>query len=284
MTEYLDIPGGTIAYNEIGQGPLVVLSHGMGDHRQVYRFLAPKLAQAGYRVVSADLRGHGESSMEWKSVIGKEAITRTDVANDLVALIRGLGGGPAVIVGHSLSGGAATIAAATAPDVVSAIVEINPFTRTQKLDFGALLRIRRCRRGFLRLMGTQLLRSLPMWMSYLDVAYPTKPADYAEYMEALRAKLTEPGRMAEFMKTGKSTPADAEAQLGNVGCPALIIMGSLDPDFPDPRAEGKAIVAAMPAGRGTVAMVSGAGHYPHAQSPDEISELVIPFLKEYASA
>jgi pimeloyl-ACP methyl ester carboxylesterase len=222
--------------------------------------------------------------MNWKSVTGKAAITRTDVAGDLVALIRGLGGGPAVIVGHSISGGAATIAAATAPDVVSGIVEIGPFTLKQKLDAGAMLRISRYRRGILRLLGTQLLRSVGIWMSYLDVAYPSRPADYAEYMQALRAKLSEPGRMAEFMKTGRSTPADAEAQLGNVSRPALVIMGSLDPDFPDPRAEAEAVVAAMPAGTGTVAMVSGAGHYPHAQSPDEVAALVIPFLKEHVVA
>ena len=283
MTEFLDIEGGRIAYDVIGEGPLVVLSHGIGDRRQAYRFLAPRLAQAGYRVVSADLRGHGESSMGWKSVTGTDAITRTDVASDLLALIRHLGG-PAVIVGHSISGGAATIAAAQAPDLVSGIVEINPFTRTQKLNVGGLLRIRRYRRGLSLLMSTQLLKSLGLWMRYLDVAYPTKPADYAGYMAALAAKLREPGRMAEFMKTGKSTPADAGAQLPNIASPALVIMGSLDPDFADPRAEGDAIVAAMPAGLGTVAMVDGAGHYPHAQSPDEVAALVIPFLKQHARA
>jgi pimeloyl-ACP methyl ester carboxylesterase len=67
MTEFVDIEGGRIAYDVTGSGPLVVLSHGIGDRRPVYRFLAPKLAQAGYRVVSADLRGHGESSIGWKS-------------------------------------------------------------------------------------------------------------------------------------------------------------------------------------------------------------------------
>jgi pimeloyl-ACP methyl ester carboxylesterase len=147
-----------------------------------------------------------------------------------------------------------------------------------------MMRVTRYRRGILCLLGTQFLRSLGLWMSYLDVAYPSKPADYAEYMQALRAKLSEPGRMAEFMKTGKSTPADAAAQLGNVNIPALVIMGSLDPDFPDPRAEAEAVVAAMPAGMGSVAMVSGAGHYPHAQSPDEVAALVIPFLKEHVVA
>jgi len=283
MTEFLNLEGGRIAYDVTGSGPLVVLSHGIGDRRQAYRFLALRLAQAGYRVVTADLRGHGESSMGWKSVTGTDAITRTDIAGDLLALIRRLGG-PAVIVGHSISGGAATIAAAKQPGLVSGIVEINPFTRTQKIDLGALLRVRRYRRGGLLLTGTQLFRSLGLWLRYLDVAYPTKPADYAGYMAALAAKLREPGRMAEFLKTGKSTPADAEAQLPNVGCPALVIMGTLDPDFADPQAEGDAIVAAMPAGRGAVAMVDGAGHYPHAQSPDEVAALVIPFLKEHAGA
>ena len=277
MTEFLDVDGGRIAYDVTGSGPLVVLSHGIGDRRQAYRFLAPELARAGYRVANADLRGHGESSMGWAS------ITRTDVAGDLLALIRHLGG-PAIIVGHSISGGAATIAAAKRPELVSGIIEINPFTRTQRLNLGGLLRIRRYRRGLSLLTGTQLLRSLGLWMRYLDVAYPAKPADYADYMAALAAKLREPGRMAEFMKTGKSTPADAGAQLPNIRCPALVIMGTLDPDFAGPRAEGDAIVAAMPTGLGTVAMVDGAGHYPHAQSPDEVAALVTPFLKEHAGA
>jgi pimeloyl-ACP methyl ester carboxylesterase len=277
MTEFVDVPGGRIAYEVTGSGPLVVLSHGIGVRRQDYRFLAPVLAQVGYRVASADLRGHGESSMGWAS------INNTDVAGDLAALTGHLGG-PAVIVGHSLSGGAATIAAATRPDLVAGVVEINPFTRKVQYSLGGLLRVRRYRRCAFLLTGTRVFRSLGLWLRYLDLAYPAKPADYDGYMAALAAKLREPGRMAEFLKTFKSTPADAAAQLSKVRCPALVIMGTLDPDFADPQAEGDAIVAAMPAGAGTVAMAGGAGHYPHAQSPEAVAELVIPFLKEHAGA
>ena len=185
MTEFLNVPGGRIAYDVNGSGPLVVLSHGIGVRRQDYRFLAPMLAQAGYRVASADLRGHGESSMGWAS------ITRTDVAGDLVALTGQLGG-PGVIVGHSISGGAATIAAATRPEQVAGIVEINPFTRKVQYSLGGLLRVRRYRRCVFLLTGTRVFRSLSLFMRYLNVAYPAKPADYTGYMAALAAKLREP--------------------------------------------------------------------------------------------
>src|SRR6201995_3009092 len=135
MTEYLDVDGGRMAYGWTGEGPLIVLSHGIGDRRQAFRFLAPELEQAGFRVAAADMRGHGDSSLGWAS------ISRTDVAGDLVALIRHLGG-PAIIVGHSLSGGAATIAAATAPDLVKGIVEVGPFTKKVEVSLGGLVRVR----------------------------------------------------------------------------------------------------------------------------------------------
>jgi pimeloyl-ACP methyl ester carboxylesterase len=274
MTEFLEISGGRIAYDVSGEGPLIVLSHGIGDRRQVFRFLAPELVRAGFRVAAADMRGHGESSTgDWKS------ISRTDVAGDLVALIRHLGGGPAVIVGHSLSGGAATIAAATAPDLVSGVVEVGPFTRKVQYSVGGLVRIRRYRRATLLLGGVMALRSLRMWMSYLDVAYPEKPADYDPYMARLRAKLSEPGRMAEFLKTMKTSPVDAGAALPSITCPALVIMGDEDPDWADPRAEADGIVAEMPTGLGAVAMIKGAGHYPHAQSADEVGGLIASFVR-----
>jgi pimeloyl-ACP methyl ester carboxylesterase len=85
-TEYVDVAGGRIAYEVVGHGPLVVLSPGMADTRSTYRFLDPLIANAGYRVASVDLRGHGESSADWGFY------SHADTAGDLIEVIRKLGG------------------------------------------------------------------------------------------------------------------------------------------------------------------------------------------------
>jgi pimeloyl-ACP methyl ester carboxylesterase len=272
MTEFLDIDGGTLAYDLTGTaGPLVVLAHGMGDSRQAYRFLTPTLVDAGYRVAAVDLRGCGESSAEWPSW------SRTDIAGDLLALVRHLGG-PAVLVGHSIAGGAVTIAAATAPELVTAVVELAPFTRKQSMRIGDL-RVASFRRGMRHLLGTTLLGSTAQWAKYLDVAYPgPKPADWDTRLSQITAMLSEPGRMKALQAMGRTTPVDAGEQLGNVRCPVLVLQGSADPDWAAPRAEGEAIVADLPAGLGRLEMIDGAGHYPHVQFPAAVATAVLTFL------
>ncbi|MGW7384980.1 alpha/beta fold hydrolase [Streptomyces sp. NPDC054794] len=275
MTEYLAVEGGTIAYEMAGSGPLIVLAHGMGDSRDAYRAVIPRLVAAGYRVAAVDLRGCGESSADWS------AWSRTAIAGDLLAVVRHLGG-PAVLVGHSISGGAATVAAAQEPSLITAVVELAPFTRKQSIRL-ADLRVKRFRRGMLRLLGTGVFGSLPLWRSYLDVAYPgVKPADWAARRGRIDSLLREPGRMKALQGMGRSAPTDAGAQLGKVRCPVLVVMGTLDPDWADPRAEGTAIVEALPSGLGRLEMIEGAGHYPHDQFPDQVVALMLAFHRSDA--
>ncbi|MGW3024727.1 alpha/beta fold hydrolase [Streptomyces sp. NPDC001221] len=276
MTEYLAVDGGTIAYEVAGSGPLIVLAHGMGDSRAAYRAVIPPLVAAGYRVAAVDLRGCGESSVGWP------AWSRTAIAGDLLAVIRHLGG-PAVLVGHSISGGAATIAAAQEPSLITAVVELAPFTRKQSIRLGDL-RVKRFRQGMLRLLGAGTFGSVPLWRSYLDVAYPgVKPADWAERLGRFDALLREPGRVKAMQGMGRSAPTDAGAQLEGVRCPVLVVMGTLDPDWADPHAEGSAIVEALPSGLGRLEMIEGAGHYPHDQFPDQVVALVLTFLRSAAA-
>jgi pimeloyl-ACP methyl ester carboxylesterase len=278
MTEFLEVDGGTIAYDVAGDGPLVVLSHGMGDSRTCWRFVTPQLVSAGYRVATPDLRGLGESS------VGFADYSRTSTAGDLIALIRHLGG-PAVIVGHSYSGGAATIAAAREPELVSGIVEVDAFTRAQKLDLIGMLRNGHHRKGMSLLLRAGMFGSVNLWARYLDHAYPgPKPADWNDQLAAMRANLSEPGRMKVLQAMGRSAPTDAGASLASVRCPALVMAGALDPDWSSPQAEVDGIVAEMAPGIATGTLIDGAGHYPHVQFPDRVTGLLLPFLKENARA
>lgn len=271
MLEYLETDGGTIAYDVTGDGPLVVLAHGMGDSRHSYRFVVPGLVAAGYRVANVDIRGCGDSSTDWAG------FSRTDIARDLVAVVRHLGG-PAVIVGQSISGGAATVAAATAPDDIAGVVELAPFTRAQSFDLVGLLRNRRHRAGTVQLGKVMMSGSLSGWLAYLDIAIPTKPTDWADERRRIETTLRQSERMAVLRAMTKTTPADAGAQLANVRCPVLVVEGGADPDWADPRAEGQRVVDDLPNGLGELAVIDEAGHYPHAETPGRVIELLLPFL------
>ena len=271
MADQLSIGANSIVYDVAGAGPLVVLAHGIGDSRHSFRFVAPALTAAGYRVANVDIRGCGDSSVSW------DGYSRTDIADDLLAVIRHLGG-PAVIVGQSISGGAATIAAAAAPDLVNGIVELAPFTRKQSFDLAGLVRVKRYRTGSAHLTQVILRGSLSSWTKYFDLAMPAKPADWAAELTRMEAKLREPGRMKVLQAMTKGSPKDADAQLAHVRCPVLVVEGTADPDWADPRSEGQRIIADLPAGLGELAVIEGAGHYLHAETPEEVLALTLPFL------
>ena len=132
-----------------------------------------------------------------------------------------------------------------------------------------------------RLLGTALLGSTGQWRKYLEVAYPgSRPADWDTRMARITAMLAEPGRMKALQGMGRTTPADAGAKLADVRCPVLVVQGSADPDWADPRAEGEAVVADLPTGLGRLVVLDGAGHYPHVQFPDEVAAAMLTFLAD----
>ena len=227
MTEFLDVPGGRIAYDVTGSGPLVVLPPGIGVRRQAYRFLAPVLAQAGYRVATADLRGHGESSMGWAAIHRHRRRRRPARPGRSPGRARGHRRVLALRRrGDHRRGDAAGAGRRDRRDQpVHQETEVRPGRAAADPPLPPV-RLPADRHAGVPQPGP--VAALP------QPGRPHPPADYADYIAALAAKLREPGRMAEFQKTFKSTPAGAEAQLPHVRCPALVIMGTLDPDFAHP--------------------------------------------------
>jgi pimeloyl-ACP methyl ester carboxylesterase len=270
-TEYLERDGGRLAFDTRGSGPLVVCVPGIGDLRQEYRFLAPRLADEGFRVATLDLRGHGESSTGWHD-LSAEA-----VGGDTLALVRHLDGEGALVVGTSMAAGAAVWAAAEDPQSVGGIALVGPFVR----DVGSPAQQRLYRALFRVLLARPW--GLSAWMRYWTSLFPSRrPEDFDVYAQALRRNLGEEGRFAavQGMMLGPSR-REIEARLARVDVPALVVMGTDDRDFKDPAAEARLVADRLD---GDVALVAGAGHYPHVEFPEETGERILAFVRSLGEA
>jgi pimeloyl-ACP methyl ester carboxylesterase len=257
----LNVGTGKVAYDVRGEGPLVVCVPGMGDLRGEYRFLAPQLVDAGYCVATMDVRGHGETSADWPdySVAG--------VGADIVALVRHLDRGPAIVVGNSMAAGASVWAAAEAPEAVSRLALVGPAVHNVPTT------------GLMRLLIRVLFSGIwgaYAWGWYYTTLFPTrKPQDFTVYRAALQANLREPGRTRALRQMILASGKASEERLGRVKAPVLVIMGTRDPDFKDPAAEAQWVASRLNA---RVEMIEGAGHYPFTEMPDKFIPLILPFL------
>lgn len=261
---FLERPDGRIAYDDTGDaGPVVVCVPGAGDVRAEYRLLRPLLQQAGYRVVTMDLRGLGESSVAWPDY------TASATGSDIVALVRQLAAGPVILLGDSYGAGAAAWAAAAMPNDVAGLVLIGPFVRDVELSAE--------QQQYLAHMITLLQgpQGVDTWLAYYASLYPhTLPADFDDYAARLGQNLREPGRFAALLAMLAASKADVEARLPNVRAATLVVMGTADPDFADPHAEARLVAQRL---AGEVVLLDGAGHYPHAEMPDQVAPAIIAF-------
>ncbi len=262
MTEMLPRPGGRIAFEDSGgSGPLVVGIPGMGDTRATFRFLVPQLVAAGYRVVTADLRGQGDSDGTFDDY-GVESM-----GEDLVALLEHLGGGPALVIGVSIGCAAAVWAAAEAPDRIAGLVLIRAYAPDVPIPW-------------VQRAAAKVVLAGPWapaaWAAVFKSFFPTlPPQDLAEYRAALARMLRRPGRAAAMRAMAAADKGPAHVRLPLVTQPTLVVMGGADSG--DPVAEGQAVADAV---SGRLAVIDGAGHYPHVEFPAETAAALLAFVQE----
>ena len=261
VVSYIASDRGKLGVDVGGEGPLVVCSPGMGDFRDAFDPLSAHLRASGYRVACADLRGHGDSTTSFDSY-GDEA-----TATDLVSVIEALGGGPAILVGASMSAAAAVIAAGRRPDLVAGLVLIGPFLRNGS---GKFMR---------RLLHVALMRPWGpfVWRMYAAKLWPGLGGKAADRAARSKASLTRPGRWAAFHATSAVDHSVVGPWLGRVQVPVLAVIGDADPDWPDPAAEA-AWVASNFDGAATIT-VPGAGHAPMLERPEVVNPALAAFLE-----
>lgn len=268
-THYLERPNGRIAYTVLepagapADAPTVVLAPGMGDVRGVFRDVVGPLQAHGARVVTVDLRGHGESDTTF------EAYDVPTIASDLEALIRHLGG-PVALLGHSVSAGAATVVAARRPELVSSLVLVSPHL-TAGGTIATLVA---------RLMTQAIRRPIggAFWTAYYRSLHKGRRADwFDEHVDAVRTSMRDGAHLVSFGRLARTlVTSHHPVPLGQVAAPTLVLHGALDPEFTDPAAELATAVSGLRAGAASVEglLVPEAGHYPHTQRPD----VVVPAL------
>lgn len=115
-TAFADVNGQRIAYEAAGDGPPLLLLHGYPQCRALWRPIVPHLAEH-FRVVWADLRGYGESSMP----MTMEAMSFREMAADMVALMEHLGFSRFRVAGHDRGARATHRMALDHPERVEAI-------------------------------------------------------------------------------------------------------------------------------------------------------------------
>ena len=265
--KYFKRSEGTLAYSDYGaDGELVLMLPGMGALRSEYRYLAPSLSKAGYHAITVDLRGQGESSAPWKNY------DVPSVAGDILDLIDYLNIGPAHIIGTSFAPAPIVWAAAEHPEQIRSLVLISPFVREVKINPVMLALF------WLMMNNPWRIRT---WIMYYSSLFPShKPADFKDYLQELRKNLSEPGRFDAVKRLGNSSRKPSNERLKRVKAPALVIMGTKDPDFPYPEKEGRIVANEI---GGTLELVEGAGHYPQTEMPEVTTQFVLEFLNRCSS-
>jgi len=241
---------------------LIICSPGMGDSRDAFAPFAEQLVAQSYCVATMDIRGHGDSTTGFTKY-GDEA-----TAEDFLTIVKELNQGPAVLAGCSFSAGAATIAAAKSPELVSGLILLGPFLRNPVGAVGM---------WFMPLLFKGPWGST-VWRFYAPSLWPGL-GDGAKQERAKKstALLTRKGRWSAFYATVCGCDHRAVGPwLGKSKAPALVVMGSSDPDFSKPADEADWVASNF--GDSTTLMVEGAGHAPMLERPEIVGRATLEFL------
>jgi len=237
-------PKGTVAYLAAGSGPLVVFLHGANDQGSTWARVAPAFIDR-YRVVVADLAGHGQSAP-------------ADGPLALADLVAGVGavidaersGGPSILVGNSLGGFLALVHALDHPGEVALVVSVN----------GAVVR-----GGDTEVAGLLLPRTRDEARRAVDALLSPRSARVPDFVldDLVRRAPTSP--LARLMAVPTSTP-DAwgiDDRLAALDVPVALIWGADDRLMPLAYAEQSR--AALP--NATLDVIPECGHVPQRECP-----------------
>lgn len=255
--------GITVAYEDVGTGPAVVLIHGHPFNRSMWVPQIKAFSAAGWRVIAPDLRGYGDSSV----VPGKTTI---DVfAHDIAALLDFLDIASAVIVGLSMGGQIVMEFARLFPQRVNGLVLSGTYPQAET-DEGKVTRLKMADRLLQEGMDAYADEVLPKMIApHNIIALPDVASDVLKMMKA-----TDPEGAAAAIR-GRVERPSYETVLANLDVRALIILGSED-TFAS-RADAVLMHGLLK--KSELVVIEGVGHMPNLESASEFNAA---FLRVFA--
>jgi len=270
---WVDVDGRHVNTIDIGEGPPVVLVHGLGANWQTWLRVIPVLVDRGFRAIAFDLPGFGHSEMPSQDI----TIPRYGLAVDAVLDALGVEG-PAAVVGSSMGGLIAAELAISRPARVERLVLVSAAALwNEQIRARPLVAASKVSRFYAPLLvsGWEVIARLPRLRH-----------------EALRAggirnPLRIPAPLAHEVLSGIGKPGfiDAlqalydyriRARLPEVACPTLIVWGAEDPVVPLRHAfEFEQLIP-----RARVVVFPGAGHAPMLEFPERFNPVLLDFLSE----
>ena len=270
-----DLHGRSVSYLGGGEGPVLLLIHGMAGTCDNWRGVLEPLAHS-HTVIAPDLPGHGLSAG------GRGDYSLGSLATGLRDLLLTLGHERATLVGHSLGGGIAMQFAYQFPEMVERLVlvssgglgpEVSPVLRAAALPGAEIFISATARAG--QAAGGVIGRGLS--------ALGLRPGpDVAEVARGY-ASLAEPRRRKAFLATLRSVVGTEGQRVSAAdrlylaeAVPVLIVWGARDPIIP--ARHGEDAHRALPGSR--LEIFEGAGHMPQLEQPGHFIAVLERFLTE----
>lgn len=245
-----------------GEGPTVVLAHGVAVTVIEWNQVWQPLLDAGFRVVAFDQRGHGGST------IGADGVDSLVMAEDYLAVLEHVGGGEALLVGHSMGGFLALRAVLDVPGVAERlrglalvstfagnVAEKAPQTRLQiPLITSGVLQRMLASPTVATLFGASVCGDAP------------SPAAIDVFVETFLAQ--DLIALAPIFRA--FSDEDRGDRLAEVGVPTVVVCGRADRTTPPHLSER--LAAGIPGAR--TVWVDGVGHMLNWEAPGAIVDAV----------
>lgn len=260
---------------EEGAGRPLLLVHGVGGWAENWRPTMPALAAAGFRAIACDLPGFGQSERP-------RGDAYFDLADPYYArfvseLLDALELPAVDLVGHSLGGAIAAIAAICAPSRVRRLVLASPGGFGVELPLAYRLFTLRLAELFAGLAPASFVRAIvrsnfldasriPTWV-YDDALRYSRAGGGAEFCRVMRRVASLGGQSAALRERWW-------ARAGEIRAPTLIVWAREDAILP----VGQAATAAGVLPRARLEIIEGAGHLSMIEQAERFNRLLLDFL------